>query len=397
MLRNIMLVLFLSIFLLTPPLTAQAAITPQYDDVSTFSEGLVAVKENGKWGFIDTAGKWVIKPQFTEENGFDELNKVGELVFAENYLPLKIQGKWGFINRAGELAIAAKYDDARPFSEGLAAVALNKKWGYVDTNGQMVIPPQFDACGPFKEGLALITVDKGTATGWNPFSGLQKRALREYVYVDKTGKIALVGPFDDVIPNEWQQAVLSGGIPRRSAAITAAKISSFSEGLAATRTKAGALKYIDKQGQPAVEIGKDIQVIYPFHNDVAYVKDIKGMMAVINRTGRRLSAPQFLFIGEYSGEGLTVAAEKENQYGYINKYFRYFIMPRFEDAGPFFEGLAPVKERGKWGYIDKTGSYVNSLKFEAAADFRAGVAFVKTQGKYALINTQFESVQAVAP
>jgi len=241
--------LFLGILLSTIAQPAQAAIVPQFDGVSTFSEGLAAVDVNGKWGFIDNAGNWAIKPKYTVENGFDELNQVGELVFVENCLPIKKDGKWGFINRSGEIIVAPTYDDVRPFSEGLAAVSLNKKWGYVDATGQMVITPQFDACGPFKEGLALVTIDKGTATGWNPFIGLTKRAVRDYVYVDKTGKVAIPGTFDDIFPSQWQQAIISGGIPRQSAALLAAKHSSFSEGLAATRTKAGVLTFIDKQGQ----------------------------------------------------------------------------------------------------------------------------------------------------
>lgn len=399
MLRKTMLLFFLGVFLLTNPLPALAEINPQFDDAAPFSEGLAAVKVNDKWGFIDTAGNWAIKPQYTVENGFDELNKVGELAFVENFVPVKKEGKWGFINRAGEIAVAPNYDDVRPFSEGLAAVASNKKWGYVDASGQLVIPLQFDAGGPFKEGLALITIDKGTVTGWSPLIGLTKKALRSYVYADRTGKTVLAGPFDDVIPNEWQHAVFSGGIPRRSAAITAAKISSFSGGLAATRTKPGGLSYIDKQGQTVLAFGKDkdIKAIYPFHNDVAYLKNDNGLIVVIDKSGKRLTEPQYIFIGEYTGEGLTAAAEKEGLYGYISKYFRYAIMPRFAEAGEFFEGLAPVKENGKWGYIDKAGRYVNALQFEAASDFRAGVAFVKVRGKYALINPQFETIQVAAP
>lgn len=396
MLRNKVLLLFVGIFLLMVPLTAQARIVPQFDDVATFSEGAAAVKVNGKWGFIDNAGSWLIKPQYTEENGFDELNKAGELTFVENFLPVKIQGKWGFMNRAGEMIIAAIYDDVRPFSEGLAAVALNKKWGYMDTGGQMVISPQFDACGPFKEGLALITVDKGTVTGWSPFIGLTKKAVREYVYVDRAGKIAITGPFSDVVPSEWQHAIFSGAIPRRSAAITASKLSSFSEGLAATRTKAGVLNFIDKQGQPVLEFNKEMIALYPFHNDIAYLKNKDDKMLVINKAGKRLTEAQYSFIGEYSGDGLTVAAV-ENQYGYINQSFRFIIGPKFEDAGAFFEKLAPVKEDNKWRYIDTAGKYVNTLQFEAATDFRAGVAFVKTQGKYTLINTQFDWIPVTLP
>ena len=36
-----------------------------------------------------------------------------------------------------------KYEDARSFSNGLAAVKVNGLWGYIDTEGNMVIEPQF--------------------------------------------------------------------------------------------------------------------------------------------------------------------------------------------------------------------------------------------------------------
>lgn len=36
-------------------------IEPQYKSAKSFSEGLAAVENGGKWGFIDTKGEWVIR------------------------------------------------------------------------------------------------------------------------------------------------------------------------------------------------------------------------------------------------------------------------------------------------------------------------------------------------
>ena len=46
-----------------------------------------------------------------------------------------INVKYGFVNKNGEVVIPCKYDEARSFSEGIAAVRLGDKWGFVDKKG----------------------------------------------------------------------------------------------------------------------------------------------------------------------------------------------------------------------------------------------------------------------
>jgi hypothetical protein len=86
-------------------------------------------------------------------------------------------GKWGFIDASGRLAIPARFDQAEPFSEGLAAVRLGAKLGYVDETGRMVLEPTFSPAGaihrPFSSGLAAVRI--GNREG----------------FMDRTGKLAI--------------------------------------------------------------------------------------------------------------------------------------------------------------------------------------------------------------
>ena len=51
-------------------------------------------------------------------------------------IPYRKKDKWGFCDRDKNLVIQPIYDDAYPFSEGLARVKLNhKRGGYIDTKG----------------------------------------------------------------------------------------------------------------------------------------------------------------------------------------------------------------------------------------------------------------------
>ena len=54
------------------------------------------------------------------------------------------------------------------------------------------------------------------------------------------------------------------------------------------------------------------------------------------------------------------------------------IAPKYEDAGLFVDGLAPVKQNGKWGYIDKTGKTVIPFQYDIAGLFNEGFALVGT-------------------
>lgn len=69
-------------------------------------------------------------------------------------------GKWGFINQSGTFVIPAKFDDAQDFSEGLCAVEIDGSWGFIDTKGNVVIEPQFLRGADFQNGQCEVMTDE---------------------------------------------------------------------------------------------------------------------------------------------------------------------------------------------------------------------------------------------
>jgi hypothetical protein len=137
---------------------------------SHVSEGLISVKQNGKWGYLDTLGKAVIACQYDQAGDFYQglavvelkqkyayLKPNGELIskwydlpaqnlggFSEDLASVhqknaQNQSKWGFIDRKGKEIIALKYDNISPFFQGLARVyrKIDERWlsGYIDKFG----------------------------------------------------------------------------------------------------------------------------------------------------------------------------------------------------------------------------------------------------------------------
>jgi hypothetical protein len=138
-------------------------VAPKFYDASEFSEGLARVEIGGKMGYIDTEGKYAIKPKF--------LNKA--LDFKEGLAAVKEKEKWGFIDKAGNCVIKPKYENAYSFHDGLASVEFGGKWGSIDKTEQIKIPFNYAEAmvldnvnstveKEYPEGLYPIKVDEKT-------------------------------------------------------------------------------------------------------------------------------------------------------------------------------------------------------------------------------------------
>ncbi|MGB0524791.1 MAG: WG repeat-containing protein, partial [Flammeovirgaceae bacterium] len=76
----------------------------EYFESSRFSisEGMVAMKRDGKWGYINLKGELVVKPQFDE--AYD---------FIDGYAAVRIGEGWTYARKDGSLVTAPKYKDVR--------------------------------------------------------------------------------------------------------------------------------------------------------------------------------------------------------------------------------------------------------------------------------------------
>ena len=140
-------------------------IPPQFDWVSHFSEGLAAVMVGKKYGFIDETGAFVIKTKYTEAGDFSEgLARVrvgGATVYPTGAsLVNRKDNNWQYIDKLGNTVFKIRTDEVGDFSEGLASARIIKSGrflcGYLDKQGQWAIAPQFERCERFSHGSAKI-------------------------------------------------------------------------------------------------------------------------------------------------------------------------------------------------------------------------------------------------
>ena len=226
-------------------------------------EPLVVV-QNGKYGYIDHAGKVVIRPQFIWADAF--WRGLGTVYVCGQYLsidssgtllPLRItvQGhlererdgeKIGFVDDHGQFKISPTFDDALPFSNGMAAVKTNDKWGFVDMAGHLVIQPKFSNAYYFREGVGIAQLEDAGD-----------------VLIDKAGKILTTEfGFVDLVSEGRVPATRdgkSGYLDLQGKVVIPIVYDagrSFSEGLAAVE-KNNKWGYVDRSGRTVIPFAFD--------------------------------------------------------------------------------------------------------------------------------------------
>ncbi len=169
-----------------------------YQSVTAFKDGMAIAHMNplpNEDGYptalIDTLGKVLIKGgKYRMIPNYDN-NTYG----GGQYIVVEQNAKYGYIHPSGELIIDYQFDNARAFSEGMAAVGKiideNEysnpiyRWGYIDTTGALVIDYQFHDAHRFSEGLAEV---------------LQDQQLQ---FIDPSGKVVFEFEQDPITEEEY--------------------------------------------------------------------------------------------------------------------------------------------------------------------------------------------------
>ena len=116
-----------------------------------------------RYSYIDKIGKLLFDPfkgYHTAKRFSEGMAAVGIYVYGHTYRTMDPKYTFGYIDKTGQLTVPLKYEEARPFSEGLAAVKLKELWGFVNKTGKEIVPPQIGWVGDFKNGYAIVAHGK---------------------------------------------------------------------------------------------------------------------------------------------------------------------------------------------------------------------------------------------
>lgn len=120
-----------------------------------FRNGCAFVQLNNTYRMINTNGEQI------GDQTWDD----ARLFLSEQPACVKSEGKWGFVDIYGQWVIEPAYRDAKPFTNSLAPVLTDSGWGYIDLeHKEQVIPGEFNAAGDFNDQGCAFVMKEGH---WN--------------------------------------------------------------------------------------------------------------------------------------------------------------------------------------------------------------------------------------
>ena len=287
----------------------QFVIQPTWDWMLQGSRNKqILVSKDSLYGFVDKRGEIIVEPKYKDAN-----------IFYEGLAAVGDGKKYGFINIKGDTVIPLIFDDIfLGFSKGLSDVTRNDSCGYIDKKGKTVIQFKYETCYPFLSDHATVETFDGKTLLINKqgqhfqydkekHNNIRLWALNTYPgsFQTESGRGRVNEKGDTIVPPIYSS--VSNFIEGRSVVELNKlwgvyddkgkllvkpqyeNLMHFSEGLAAFKLN-DKWGYIDKQGK--VVIKNTYEYVGQFLNGLAYV-EVKGQVGFIDKKGRTVIEPRF--------------------------------------------------------------------------------------------------------
>lgn len=326
-------------------------ITPQYEDATTFNDGLLAVKKDGKWGYVNENNDIIIPFEYDFAGNFSEgLAVVGELNYDTYYNKAY---KVGFIDKQGN------YTPFRFSEDEPADVVLASPTNNVEELDGLMSMQWFHNGYYIPYNLAIANIDTNIVferTGFGSdtisgdgLSGQINSSYAVYSY-PSTSRIENIETGETI---SMEQSTLLFSSPEQGL-------------IMAVDNNKPALGFISMDD--VLSGNQDKWFIQPTYISYTY--------SDLNKSNRF-----------FDSNGFAIVASADNyKFGAIDKDNNTVIPFEYDMLYPFREGLSNFELNGKWGFINDKGVVVIPAQYDQATGFGNGVAIVQNGSSIDLIN-----------
>lgn len=275
-------------------------------------------------------------------------------------------GKWGFISKDGVVELSPKYDEVGDFHNGLCIVKEGEKYGVIDKKGKYVHPCTYISIENFDGDVAFA----------------EKDGMKYYIYSNgkvqplSSGKFEFHAYSDDYAKvkntknGKWGFADKKGVV---RIDMKYDEVSDFENGHAVAK-QGGKWYILNKMGDKR---GTSIDFDAPyelFEGGAGYIK--KGEALFLFDKGFTLSDIPYKEI-YHTSNGFIRVRDQKGVYSYLNTDGASVMsINKYDACGDFSEDKAWVRKNGKYGYINTRGTLIIDTVFSYAEDFHNELAYV---------------------
>jgi len=292
-------------------------IQPTWDYILQGDENKqLLVEKDSLYGFIDSKGQIIIKPQYQDAD-----------LFSEGLTAVSNGKKYGFINLKGDTVIPFLYDETfMGFNNGLSHVILNGSCGYIDKHGKIVVPLKYKTCYPFMSAFSQVEtfdgdeflIDKKGKTFDEVSEKHRLWVPRESYpgsFTTSTGQGRKNSKGDTIVPPIYK---VTGNL---------------SDNMYIVQDKSGKWGAYNDKGKLVLQPKFD--EMWHFYEGLSNFK-INDKWGFVDKKGNIVIEPKFEYASQFTN-GLAYA-EINGKSGFINKKGTFVIEPKFEiNKGSRFE------------------------------------------------------------
>jgi len=397
-------------------------VEPKFEEVDPLSDGLSRVKLNGKFGFVDETGHFVIEPIFDKAWSFKPgfirtaaardgvygmIDKSGEWVFQTKYREVRPAnssfldgditeksfgwhfeegGRWGLLNPNGDVLLAAEFEEpVYRCDDGILAGYKNREVLYFQKDGSPMQPPDGRLVAHTCLGQPPYILKIGNKVGLidargQPLTPVQFDAIERLVHgisnVKIDGKWGRIGP-DGRWLLEPKFDRLSSGLELFVASIDGKRGFMRADGSwliepkfdAANIRRDGETAFVTISGATGLLRLTDQSWVIPPRPGVmcdikyAVMAQVDGRRAILSQTGESWIDIGAERIGIDPEFGLQTYL-KDGKWGLVDTAGQVMVEPSFDAPVLFtagFRGIAWAKHDDKWCAIDRRGQAVSSI------------------------------------
>lgn len=371
---------------------------------------------NDKYGFIDTLGNWVIKPQYDDASNFSEgfasvckndscfyINKEGiktsGYVFdeAESYKDgiaiVKKDNIYFLINRSGQF-ISKGYQDINESFSKLYVCKQNNLYGAINLKGEIVIPFSYNKLGNFKNKFAyymsaqygLVDINnRALEAQWDWISDVDSNFI---AIVKKKNQFGLMNVNGQIIlPSEYDY-------------VSYCKDDIY---LVVKNNLYGFFNSQEKCFVTSVEYNYNPSFEPNYYTNGKYFKLIKDdEVALIDANGR-YSINFGTYTNLFFAKCDIIRIQKKNKFGFVDRKLKPITTIEFDKASDFENNLAIVTKSNNAMLIDKSGKALYSIKNGEIKNYPQNLYLVKFDNLIGLIdyngtvilNLEFETIDEI--